>query len=146
MLKDFATTGLTSKLGLGIIGYIGVIISLIGTRPGKGIGKLIFEQIKENAENSGITKIRLDSVPDAFGFYSKLGLGIIGYIGVIISLIWSFKTGNVMAVNGLWDGMSTIIESLAAYLILGNRLENTQQYFGLGIIILGVFMLKYNPK
>ena len=80
------------------------------------------------------------------GLTSKLCLGIIGYIGVVISLIWSFKTGNVMAVNGLWDGMSTIIESLAAYIILGNRLENPYQYFGLGIIILGVFMLKYNPK
>ena len=54
-------------------------LSLIGTRPGKGIGKLIFEQIKENAENSGITKIRLDSVPDAFGFYSKLGFKLIEF-------------------------------------------------------------------
>ena len=52
---------------------------MIGTRPGKGIGKLIFEQIKENAENSGITKIRLDSVPDAFGFYSKLGFKLIEF-------------------------------------------------------------------
>jgi hypothetical protein len=44
-----------------------------------------------------------------------------------------FKTGNVLVVNGLWDGMSTIIESLAAYLILGNQLENPYQYFGLFI-------------
>lgn len=80
------------------------------------------------------------------GLSSKLGLGLLGYIGVIISLIWSFKTGNVLVVNGLWDGMSTIIESLAAYLILGNRLENPYQYFGLFMTIMGVYMLKYNPK
>ena len=49
----------------------------------------------------------------ATGLTSKLGLGLLGYTGVIISLIWSFKTGNVLVVNGLWDGMSTIIESLA---------------------------------
>ena len=77
------------------------------------------------------------------GLTSKLCLGLLGYTGVVISLIWSFKTGNVMAVNGLWDGMSTIIESLAAFIILGNRLENPQQYFGLGMTVLGVFMLKH---
>lgn len=80
------------------------------------------------------------------GLTSKLGLGLLGYIGVVISLIWSFKTGNVLVVNGLWDGMSTIIESLAAYLILGDRLENPYQYFGLVMTIAGVYMLKYNPK
>ena len=82
----------------------------------------------------------------ATGLTSKLGLGLLGYTGVIISLRWSFKTGNVLVVNGLWDGMSTIIESLAAYLILGNRLENPYQYFGLFITIVGVYMLRYNPK
>ena len=54
-------------------------LSLIGTKPGKGVGKLIFEQIKENAGNAGITKIRLDSVPDALGFYSKLGFKLIEF-------------------------------------------------------------------
>jgi len=78
------------------------------------------------------------------GLTSKLGLGLLGYIGVIISLIWSFKTGNVLVVNGLWDGMSTIIESLAAYLILGDRLENPYQYFGLGMTIVGVYMLRFH--
>ena len=78
------------------------------------------------------------------GLSSKLGRGLLGYIGVIISLIWSLKTGNVLVVNGLWDGMSTIIESLAAYLILGDRLENPYQYFGLGMTIVGVYMLRFH--
>jgi multidrug transporter EmrE-like cation transporter len=80
------------------------------------------------------------------GVLSKLVLGVIGYIGVITALIWSFQTGNVLLINGMWDGMSSIVGSLAAYLILGDRLSNPYQYFGLFITILGVFMLKFKPK
>lgn len=78
-----------------------------------------------------------------FGKSSSLGLGIVGYIGVVIALIWSFKSGNVLVVNGLWDGVSTIVGSLAAYFILGDRLENPYQYVGLLLTILGIFMLKH---
>ena len=80
------------------------------------------------------------------GLSSSLGLGLIGYVGVIISLIWSFQTGNVLLVNGLWDGMSAVIESIAAYVILGDRLTNPYQYIGLFATILGVFLLRYEPK
>jgi len=80
------------------------------------------------------------------GALSKLGLGVLGYAGVIAALIWSFHTGNVLLVNGMWDGMSAIIESLAAYLILGDRLSNPYQYFGLFMTMIGVFLLKYQPK
>jgi len=80
------------------------------------------------------------------GLTSSLSLGIFGYIGVVLSLIWSFQTGNVLLVNGLWDGMSAVIESIAAYLILGDRLTNPYQYAGLLVTIVGVFMLRYNPK
>ena len=80
------------------------------------------------------------------GVLSKLALGVLGYAGVVIALVWSFHSGNVLLVNGIWDGMSSIIGSLAAYLILGDRLSNPYQYFGLFITILGVFMLKYKPK
>ena len=80
------------------------------------------------------------------GLKSSLGLGLIGYVGVIASLIWSFQTGNVLLINGLWDGMSAVIESIAAYIILGDRLSNPYQYAGLFITIIGVFLLRYNPK
>ncbi len=80
------------------------------------------------------------------GSLSSLGLGVLGYIGVVAALVWSFKTGNVLLVNGLWDGMSAVIESLAAYLILGDRLENPVQYAGLLFTVLGVFMLKYPSR
>ena len=78
-----------------------------------------------------------------FGTFSSLGLGILGYVGVVVSLIWSFHTGNVLVINGLWDGMSAIVESLAAYIILGDRLDNVYQYAGILFIVIGVFMLKY---
>jgi multidrug transporter EmrE-like cation transporter len=79
------------------------------------------------------------------GLLSKLGLGVIGYVGVVVTLIWSFHSGNVLLVNGIWDGMSAVVESTAAYLILGDRLSNPYQYAGLVMTALGVFMLKYQP-
>ncbi len=80
------------------------------------------------------------------GSLSSLGLGVLGYVGVVAALVWSFKTGNVLIVNGLWDGMSAVIESLAAYLILGDRLENPVQYAGLLFTVIGVFMMKYHSR
>jgi hypothetical protein len=48
-------------------------ISLIGTTPGKGIGKLLIEQIKENTMNKNKhNRITLNSVPTAKAFYEKL--------------------------------------------------------------------------
>jgi multidrug transporter EmrE-like cation transporter len=68
--------------------------------------------------------------------------GSLGYVGVIFFLIKAFKTGNVLYVNGMWDGWSAILESLAAFFILGDRLKSWTQYFGLGCIIVGVFLLR----
>lgn len=68
--------------------------------------------------------------------------GLLGYVGVVIFLIRSFMYGNVLYVNGLWDGISGIIESAAAYYYLGDRLENTQQYVGLIMTVAGVALMK----
>lgn len=80
------------------------------------------------------------------GIVHNLFLGCLGYIGVVATLIWSLKTGNVMLINGLWDGSSAVIGSIAAYFILGDRLENPYQYLGLLLTCLGIFMLKYKNK
>jgi multidrug transporter EmrE-like cation transporter len=72
-----------------------------------------------------------------------LANGIVGYIGVVYFLIQSLRHGNVLYVNGLWDGMSGIIESAAAYLILGDRLKRPAQYVGLILTIVGILMLKH---
>jgi multidrug transporter EmrE-like cation transporter len=80
------------------------------------------------------------------GVASKLGLGVLGYIGVIAALVWSFHSGNVLLVNGMWDGISSVVTSIAAYVILGDRLSNPYQYLGLVITVIGVFLLKFEPR
>lgn len=49
-------------------------------------------------------------------------------------------------VNAGWDGISALIKSLAAYIILGERLESLGQYFGIIFIIIGLFLLKIPLK
>ena len=67
--------------------------------------------------------------------------GLVGYVGVIFFLIRSLRGANVMWVNGMWDGISGVIESIAAYVILGERLVG-MQYVGLALISLGLIFLK----
>ena len=73
---------------------------------------------------------------------SFLYQGIVGYVGVVFFLIQSLRYDNVLYVNGLWDGMSGLIESLAAYYFLGDRLKNSQQYIGLLMTLAGVVLMK----
>jgi multidrug transporter EmrE-like cation transporter len=68
--------------------------------------------------------------------------GIGGYIGVVYFLIRSLRDDNVLFVNSLWDGLSGLIESVAAYVILGDRLTTGYQYLGLVMTIVGVVLLK----
>ena len=68
--------------------------------------------------------------------------GLVGYAGVIYLLIKSFKFKNVLYVNGMWDGVSGVFESAASYLLLGDRFERMEQYLGLGMIMLGVILVK----
>lgn len=75
-----------------------------------------------------------------------LAQGVLGYIGVVYFLIRSFKYNNVLYVNGLWDGLSGLVESIAAYVILGDRLKNTQQYVGLLMTIAGVALMKLSGE
>ena len=75
-----------------------------------------------------------------------LGNGIVGYIGVVYYLIQSLKHNNVLYVNGMWDGVSGVIESVASYVILGDRLEKASEYIGLLLIIVGVFLMKNGIK
>jgi multidrug transporter EmrE-like cation transporter len=68
--------------------------------------------------------------------------GVAGYLSVLYYLIKCLRTRNLLYVNGMWDGISTIIESLAAFFILGNRLDRPEQYMGLAMIISGLFLLR----
>ena len=68
--------------------------------------------------------------------------GILGYIGVLWYLIKSLKHANIIYINGLWDGISGLLETLAAYIFLRERLNTRTQYIGLGLIVVGLFMFK----
>ena len=63
-------------------------LHLIGTNKGKGIGRLLMMRIINNARNRGLKTITLESVPEARGFYNKLGfkpLGSWGYMRYYIT-------------------------------------------------------------
>lgn len=68
--------------------------------------------------------------------------GIAGYVGVVYFLIQSLRLKNVLYVNGMWDGMSGIIESAAAYVFLGDRLDKASEYLGLALTTAGIILLK----
>jgi multidrug transporter EmrE-like cation transporter len=68
--------------------------------------------------------------------------GIIGYIGVVFFLIKALRDAPILYVNGMWDGISAILESSLAFLLLGQRLKHTKQYIGLILIIIGIFFMK----
>jgi multidrug transporter EmrE-like cation transporter len=76
------------------------------------------------------------------GGIEMLGLGVLGYMGVVAMLVVSLQDSSILLVNGAWDGISTIVESIAAYVILGERFDNYMQYVGLVVILLGLYLLK----
>jgi multidrug transporter EmrE-like cation transporter len=42
----------------------------------------------------------------------------------------------------MWDGISGLVESLAAIFILGERFHDWKQYVGLGMIVVGLYVLR----
>jgi multidrug transporter EmrE-like cation transporter len=76
------------------------------------------------------------------GGLAPLLIGVGGYLLVMCFLIISLQGSTILMVNGAWDGMSAVIESLAAYIFLGERFHNYLQYVGLCTIIVGIFLLK----
>jgi multidrug transporter EmrE-like cation transporter len=76
------------------------------------------------------------------GALKNLGFGIVGYAGVVFALIKSLQLNNVLFVNAVWDGVSGLIGSAAAYYMLGDRLQKNQQYVGILFILAGLFLMK----
>jgi multidrug transporter EmrE-like cation transporter len=69
-------------------------------------------------------------------------IGTLGYIGVVGMLIVSLQNSSIMMVNGAWDGISGLLESVAAYLFLGERFHHPVQYLGLILIAVGLYFLR----
>lgn len=67
--------------------------------------------------------------------------GIGGYIGVIYMLIRALQGSDILTVNNAWDAMSSIIESLAAFIFLGERPKSIRQFLGIVFIILGLLLM-----
>jgi len=99
--------------------------------------------------NFDIAALSIAEIFGDFGFKSfargggagAFAQGSIGYVGIIYFLIRSLRVGNVLYVNGMWDGVSAVLETIAAYFILGERLNRPTEYVGLVAIIAGIFML-----
>jgi multidrug transporter EmrE-like cation transporter len=45
-------------------------------------------------------------------------------------------------VNAAWDGTSALLESIAAFIFLGERFDHYSQYGGVVMIVLGLYLLK----
>jgi len=101
----------------------------------------------------GLYTIGLLSISEIFGDFAlkkfandggmkHLVYGILGYVGVIYFFIMSLKGSSVLMVNAAWDGISALIESVAAFVVLGERFSDPNQYIGLGLIVCGLFFLK----
>jgi multidrug transporter EmrE-like cation transporter len=69
-------------------------------------------------------------------------VGTTGYIGVIYFLIRSLQGSQLLLVNAAWDGLSALLESLAAIIFLGERFEDPTKYIGIVLIVIGLFFLK----
>ena len=76
------------------------------------------------------------------GGWAYLATGVVGYIGVVVALIMNLQGSSILLVNNAWDGMSSLTESLFAYVVLGERFDHWSQYVGLVMIVVGLFLLK----
>jgi len=76
------------------------------------------------------------------GGWAYLATGVVGYIGVVAALIVNLQGSSILMVNNAWDGMSSLTESLFAYMVLGERFDHWTQYVGLVMIVVGLFLLK----
>jgi len=72
---------------------------------------------------------------------TNLSYGIVGYIAVVLTIIYVLKFSNVMYMNIYWDATSIILETVLAYILLGEVLDNKYQFVGLIMIIVGIVLL-----
>lgn len=86
----------------------------------------------------------------SFKLYARLSyspyllLGIIAYIGLVAYLIKILKYANVMQMNLQWDAISALIETILAYILLGETLTGIGQYIGFFFIITGLMLMNFS--
>lgn len=72
-------------------------------------------------------------------------IGATGYVVVVALLVQSLRGSTLLYVKGMWDGLSSLTESLAAFVFLGERFSRPEQYLGLVFTTVGLFLLKSKP-
>jgi len=77
-----------------------------------------------------------------YGGIKNFAVGTIGYIGVVFFLIRSLQGSQLLLVNAVWDGLSALLESIAAMVILGERFDDPWKYLGIVLIVIGLFFLR----
>jgi multidrug transporter EmrE-like cation transporter len=70
-----------------------------------------------------------------------LAQGIVGYMVVMYFLIKSLSASSMLYVGAMWEGMVTVIGSLVAYFILGERFAHWSQYLGLVLAVLAMVLV-----
>lgn len=76
------------------------------------------------------------------GGAANFSVGALSYVGVVYFLVQSLQGSQVLLINAAWDGLSALFESIAAMVVLGERFDDAQKYFGVFLIIMGLFFLK----
>lgn len=71
----------------------------------------------------------------------SLILGIVAYSILIYGIIEILRQTNVIYMNTMWDSTSALIETILAMVFLGETLSNGIQYYGLAMIVSGIFLL-----
>lgn len=67
--------------------------------------------------------------------------GTSAYALIVLGVIYTLKYSNVAYMNLLWDGMSILIETGLAMLLLHETLSNSAQYTGAIFLIIGVVLM-----
>jgi multidrug transporter EmrE-like cation transporter len=67
--------------------------------------------------------------------------GLVGYIGVMYFLVQSFTGANLLYVSAMWEGMITVLGSIVAYFLLGERFNSPVQYFGIVLGLIAMLMV-----
>lgn len=71
----------------------------------------------------------------------SLVIGITTYAILVYGIILVLRQTNVIYMNTMWDSVSALIESLLAMILLGETLSNGIQYYGMAMVIVGIFLL-----
>lgn len=75
------------------------------------------------------------------GRLPQLALGVGAYGLVVALVVRILRSTNVMYMNGMWDGVSALIESALAMVLLHETLNGAHQYAGLALIVGGIAMM-----